>query len=191
MTTTLPLYACHKTVRAARIERILDAVQGLGASLKLAGIERPFRVSAEFVDKHDPVAGGYLVVDAAGTPSFAPAAEFDGSHSPVEAPPGVSGVDLFRAVVLPKLRAAQELAMQHEMPIISIVGVEPLAEIGVGTFFGGDSGESYHPALGAAVRILELLNIDQKGASAIIEAINAHPAFGGHGAASPLSSSMH
>lgn len=187
-TNTLHLYACHKTVSAARIERVTDAhaLQGGGAMLKLAGIEHPRHVSPEFVAKHDPVAGGYFVAYADGYESFSPAAEFEGGYSPVEAPAGMAGFELFKAVVLPMLKAAQDLAVLHGMPVVSIVGVEPNAEMGVGSFIP-NAGKA-PPMLLTAVRLLQLMQADPDSAWALVNMINSHPAFS---ESAPATAAMH
>ena len=189
-TNTLPLYVCHKTVSAARIERVTDAhaLQGGGAMLKLSGIEHPRHVSPEFVAKHDPVAGGYFVAYADGYESFSPAAAFESGYSPAEAPAGMAGLELFTAVVLPMLKAAQDLAVLHGMPVVSIVGIDSSAEMGVGSFIP-NAGKA-PPMLLTAVRLLQLMQADPDSAWALIELINSHPAVAVSESA-PATAAMH
>lgn len=87
----LPLYKCHKVVRAAKIEWI-DARPGTveehgtplmslvyGTSGKMCGI------SAEFIQKHNPEKGGYMVVYEDGYLSYSPADVFEAGYH--ELPP--------------------------------------------------------------------------------------------------------
>lgn len=83
MTTTdqLPLYRCHKLVRAARI-----AAVGHGELLLLLEGEAATRVVGQaFIDKHQPVTGGYFVVYEDGYESFSPAAAFESGYFAVAA----------------------------------------------------------------------------------------------------------
>lgn len=74
----LPRYQCHKIVRAAKIlivihdegKTLLD-LQGAGA----------VEVSADFVTKHTPKAGGYFVVYEDGYQSWSPAEAFEEGYT--------------------------------------------------------------------------------------------------------------
>jgi hypothetical protein len=174
MTNTLPLYTSHKTVSAARIERVTDAhaLQGGGAMLKLAGIEHPRHVSAEFVEKHDPVAGGYFVVYADGYQSFSPAAAFEGGYSPAEATEGMSAHEVLKAIVLPKLKAAQDLAVLHGMPVVSVVGVSPGNEVGMATLCPG---QRPPPIVTSVANLLQMMQTAPDAGWRIMELISMQP----------------
>ena len=172
MTNQLPIYVCHKTVRAARIERITDALQGGGAQLKLVGFDHPHHVTAEFVAKHDPIAGGYLVLYPDGYQSFSPPAAFEAGYSPTDATEGMSAIEVFTAVVMPKLKAAQDLAVLHGMPVISVVGVTGESEVGIGTLVPG---QQPPPIVTSVVDLLRMMQLAPDGGWAIMELISQHP----------------
>ena len=72
----LPKYICHKEVHAIKI---------LGISLdgELA-FEKPFAprlMSHEWLDKHNPEVGGYLVIYKDGYQSFSPANAFEEGYT--------------------------------------------------------------------------------------------------------------
>ena len=88
----MPKYQCHKQVWALKIKEIAhkpnpdatgnSAADSYGAVITPAdeGYE-PFDVSAEFVSKHNPQAGGYYVVYDDGYKSYSPAAAFESGYS--------------------------------------------------------------------------------------------------------------
>lgn len=88
----LPLYDCHKQVYALKIKRIgyksvptpeagPDAM-GTQAILEFED-ERfaPIEVSADYVAKHDPQAGGYFVIYMDGYRSWSPADAFETGYT--------------------------------------------------------------------------------------------------------------
>lgn len=81
----LPEYVSHKTVRAARIERITLQADGCRmATLTLAlpdGSTTQHPVSVDYIDKHAPTPGGYFVQYADGYVSFSPAEAFESGYS--------------------------------------------------------------------------------------------------------------
>lgn len=80
MSTKLPLYQCHKQVRAARITSIdykLCVIQVYVG--KKVDVE--IQVTADWLDKHDPVIGGYYVVYEDGYRSFSPMSVFEDGYS--------------------------------------------------------------------------------------------------------------
>ncbi len=80
-TQELPSYKCYKKVGALKIEEVLVLTDGSG-TLKPAGPLYPqFMVSKEYMDKHDPKAGGYYVRYDDGYESFSPAAAFESGYS--------------------------------------------------------------------------------------------------------------
>ena len=80
----MPQYQSHKKVWALKIKQvelrpadghiIHPADEGYG----------PFEVSDEYVQKHNPQAGGYYVVYADGYISWSPAEAFEGGHTAIE-----------------------------------------------------------------------------------------------------------
>ncbi len=96
----MPLYTCHKKVRAAKIEAISPVFTK--ALFKEGGGEREYirdgmdiylakcgqcgrsmhvRVSEEYRLKHNPEAGGYYVVYKDGYTSFSPAKAFEEGYT--------------------------------------------------------------------------------------------------------------
>lgn len=85
----MPRYRCHKIVWALKIAnvvpRFVEAPAAGGASLipvdsNYATIE----VDDDFVTRHKPRAGGYLVVYEDGYQSFSPAEPFEAGYTRVE-----------------------------------------------------------------------------------------------------------
>lgn len=78
----LPQYQCHKRVWALRIQRVETDADGGTITPEEKGYA-PFRVSFEYVQKHDPQVGGYWVQYEDGYQSFSPAAAFEGGYTRV------------------------------------------------------------------------------------------------------------
>jgi hypothetical protein len=79
----LPRYKCHKEVEALKIADIVlhDTVDA-GATITPAEPRYlPFFVSAEYVKKHNPLAGGYWVRYRDGYQSWSPASEFEDGYT--------------------------------------------------------------------------------------------------------------
>ncbi len=76
----LPLYKCHKEVRALKIAGY--HFDGDGPVI-LPDDPRfpPFRVSLAYMQKHQPKAGGYYVLYADGYESFSPAKAFEDGYT--------------------------------------------------------------------------------------------------------------
>ena len=80
----MPRYKCHKEVRALKITDVKMKPVGptglpgvLGSALHFDGSGFiPIDVSAAWMAKHEPVAGGYYVVYEDGYSSFSPAKAF-------------------------------------------------------------------------------------------------------------------
>lgn len=82
-TVQLPLYRCHKTVRAAKITDIQrDAVTILVLEFPGGNTGAAVSVSYAFDTKHQPEVGGYYVVYEDGYESYSPAAAFEGGYTP-------------------------------------------------------------------------------------------------------------
>lgn len=98
---TLPVYVCHKRVRAGKIVGINSMNREL--SLDVGPCQVAVQVSVEYMAKHKPQLGGYFVRYEDGYESFSPAAAFEGGYAP--APPNVGqafhgGVDFGTAIRL-------------------------------------------------------------------------------------------
>jgi hypothetical protein len=80
----LPLYQCHKQVRACKIARV-HVSQGVDEDEFFLIPEdvnlMPIEVDVDFFDKHRPKAGGYYIVYADGHESFSPAEVFEAGYS--------------------------------------------------------------------------------------------------------------
>lgn len=90
----MPRYKCHKEVWALKIAAIAHKknpdVTGQSASASYGAVIEPtefgyapFEVSAEYVIKHRPEAGGYYVVYADGYKSYSPAAAFESGYTAI------------------------------------------------------------------------------------------------------------
>ena len=87
----MPRYKSHKTVWALKIAKIIldsELPVPIGAtpddSAMIFPEEQgyaPFRVDAKYLEKHEPVAGGYYVVYKDGYKSFSPASEFEDGNT--------------------------------------------------------------------------------------------------------------
>lgn len=100
----LPLYRCHKTVRAAKVRQVFyEPGPKFGATLQLeipsttkpmslgdfdnvtierdGSVRKDFTVAQEFIEKHKPQVGGYLVIYDDGYQSFSPAKAFEEGYT--------------------------------------------------------------------------------------------------------------
>jgi len=91
VTAPMPRYRCHKEVHALKIAEIHhpDFATALspGPSTLLCfedGRFAAFPVSPEWVAKHGPKPGGYLVIYDDGYQSFSPAAAFESGYALIE-----------------------------------------------------------------------------------------------------------
>lgn len=74
----LPLYRCHKEVRAAKILGIETAFSYARLTLEEYG---DIYVTEEYLKKHAPHIGGYFVVYADGYQSYSPAKAFQEGYT--------------------------------------------------------------------------------------------------------------
>jgi hypothetical protein len=88
MSINMPLWKCHKVVRALKIRSInanpsLDDPEiGVGATMYPEdGEYAPFPVGEEFMLKHQPIAPGYFVVYEDGYESWSPVTAFEKGYS--------------------------------------------------------------------------------------------------------------
>lgn len=81
----IPQYLCHKKVWALKITGV---TRGGGESerwlLQCEGPYGPRVVTAEYVQKHNPQAGGYWVLYEDGYQSFSPAEVFEKGYTLIE-----------------------------------------------------------------------------------------------------------
>ena len=79
----IPLYRCHKVVRAAKITALHTS--GTGAPyLVLGEIGGIVSVLPDWYEKHKPEVGGYYVVYEDGYKSFSPAEPFEAGYTRVK-----------------------------------------------------------------------------------------------------------
>ena len=77
-----PRYVCHKEVRAAKIAEVEMHHQNGDVTLRFADREiGPVRVVADWVNRHKPQEGGYLVVYKDGYTSYSPAEAFEDGYT--------------------------------------------------------------------------------------------------------------
>ena len=79
ITENLPLYQCHKQVRAVQ----LTEVRGTVLFTAQPGIES-FEVTQEFIDRNNPIAGGFYVVYADGYASYSPFDAFNDGYKLID-----------------------------------------------------------------------------------------------------------
>jgi hypothetical protein len=82
----LPLYQCHKQVRACKIGRVHVCRETTDERLTYIITPEdvnlmPIEVDVDFFDRHKPKAGGYYIVYADGHESFSPAEVFEAVYS--------------------------------------------------------------------------------------------------------------
>lgn len=80
----LPQYRSHKIVEALKLREVsVIYVTGkpVVAMMPEGSIYPPFRVSAEYYDKHKPIAGGYWLRYDNGYESWSPAKEFEEGYN--------------------------------------------------------------------------------------------------------------
>lgn len=87
MFESMPLYRCHKQVRAMKIKAVLnpnihDEGDGEGV-LTFEDSPLTIVVDRQYLTKHKPQAGGYFVVYEDGYQSWSPAKAFEDGYSKV------------------------------------------------------------------------------------------------------------
>jgi hypothetical protein len=78
----MPKYKCHKVVHALKIAGLSE--QERDGTRYMTPADEGFadiRLDGEFVNKHKPVVGGYLVVYEDGYKSFSPAQAFEEGYT--------------------------------------------------------------------------------------------------------------
>lgn len=83
----IPEYVCHKRVRAAKIIANVGLVEQAGNLIVLEGPNQGWPVSFEWLQKHKPEVGGYLVFYADGYVSYSPAKAFEEGYQLLTAQP--------------------------------------------------------------------------------------------------------
>lgn len=82
--SSLPLYQCHKRVRAVKIAQVKATSSARWIIVpEDPGVE-PIAVPLEYVARHSPQPGGYFVVYDDGYQSFSPAAAFEAGYARVK-----------------------------------------------------------------------------------------------------------
>lgn len=83
--TPMPRYKCYKEVWALKIKQIeQNKTDETLFIITPADIGyAPFMVSKEYVEKHNPQAGGYYVVYKDGYKSFSPAEAFESGYEKI------------------------------------------------------------------------------------------------------------
>lgn len=91
VSAAIPRYKCHKEVHALKIEKVFDsfapAAEGGAKTGGVLAVESPYAsidVTIEWMQKHEPVAGGYYVVYDDGYTSFSPAEAFESGYTRIE-----------------------------------------------------------------------------------------------------------
>jgi hypothetical protein len=81
--TPLPAYRCHKEVWALKIKEVVEApmIEYPSAIIVPEGHFGPIFVDSEFVTKHRPKIGGYIVFYKDGYRSFSPAEAFEDGYT--------------------------------------------------------------------------------------------------------------
>lgn len=77
----MPQYQCHKRVRALKIAATEAMKDGSVIITPEDESFQPFRVTPGYVDKHDPLPGGYFVLYEDGYESFSPAEAFEDGYT--------------------------------------------------------------------------------------------------------------
>lgn len=72
----VPEYRSHKVVRAAQV---MEIIQGLG--IRLGGIQQIWIPGADYMQKHNPAVGGYVVFYGDGYTSYSPQAAFEDGYT--------------------------------------------------------------------------------------------------------------
>lgn len=75
----LPQYKCHKVVSAGKITRLYEAHGML--RVECEALEMPVVIPLDFLQRHAPEVGGYLVMYRDGYLSYSPAEAFEGGYS--------------------------------------------------------------------------------------------------------------
>lgn len=80
----LPIYQCHKKVRAAKIADIGFILDGDSTAIMyLDGINNGLVVDIDYIKKHCPQNGGYYVVYDDGYESYSPAEAFENGYTKI------------------------------------------------------------------------------------------------------------
>jgi len=88
----MPKYKCHKIVWALQISAIVrdaDIAEGreTDGSATITPVENgyaPFKVTAEYLKKHEPRVGGYYVIYEGGYESWSPKDAFEAGYRLIE-----------------------------------------------------------------------------------------------------------
>ncbi|QNJ57402.1 capsid decoration protein [Pseudomonas phage Dolphis] len=90
LTRELPRYQCHKQVQALKIRTIIETPGGFELHFEDARFA-PHLVDMQWILRHVPMSGGYLVVYAEGHLSYSPAAVFEAGYTLIDEEPARRG----------------------------------------------------------------------------------------------------
>lgn len=79
-----PAYRCHKIVRAVKVKAIKQVGDARWVIYPDEEDFGPFKVNAEYFNKHQPRVGGYYVVYKDGYSSWSPAEAFEEGYTRIE-----------------------------------------------------------------------------------------------------------
>lgn len=79
----LPLYQCHKRVRACKIAAVTRTTNGWLIE-PAEPFLKPIPVTVEYVTKHQPAPGGYFVLYEDGYRSYSPAQSFESGYTQID-----------------------------------------------------------------------------------------------------------
>jgi len=79
----MPKYKCHKEVWALKISKVIEEIDGTGILEFSDARFAPRQMPSEYMEKHKPEAGGYLVQYEDGYLSWSPAEAFEGGYTQI------------------------------------------------------------------------------------------------------------
>jgi hypothetical protein len=80
----MPRYKCHKIVHALKLFDVARNNDGTGRLVPENSMYGPITVGADYMQKHDPQAGGYYVVYEGGYQSWSPGDVFETGYTRIE-----------------------------------------------------------------------------------------------------------
>lgn len=91
MTREMPRYQSHKKVHALKMKSVRDLPDGAGEFVPEEPGYATVALSAEYMTKHRPQAGGYYVVYPDGYTSWSPAEAFESGYTPLDGTTATDG----------------------------------------------------------------------------------------------------
>jgi hypothetical protein len=99
-----PEWKCHKIVRAVKVESVMDHEPGCGAYIVVEGSHPGFDVEEEFIERHNPKRGDWIVLYADGYVSVSPGNAFEEGYELFGVTGGVGGFGPWPEEELTRLR---------------------------------------------------------------------------------------